>query len=239
MGKASAKDTAKAPAKSAAKSAPAEELKKPAAKADAKSTNKADNNSRRDYVGRLVYTLPVDYASWLRQFQLGASYYRGYTSITTGVDNALTGIGGQRATQLLQNVYDANPTVDHYLNRAAFGSPVNGTLSTMRPNNVQLNGSLQVDMNLSRTFQIVQPFAEFSALDNVAAAALFSQPGASLKSARTAMQSGAASCRQCPCPGACGPAATLPSTSRCSSATGWNAPRPSPRSARNPDAAAT
>src|ERR1700684_3954593 len=28
---------------------------------------------------------------------------------------------------------------------------------------------------LSRTFQIVQPFAEFTALDNVAAAALFSQ----------------------------------------------------------------
>src|SRR5271156_2690329 len=37
---------------------------------------------------------------------------------------------------------------------------------------------------LSRTFQIVQPFAEFSALDNVAAAALFSQAGESLKSAR-------------------------------------------------------
>jgi branched-chain amino acid transport system ATP-binding protein len=39
---------------------------------------------------------------------------------------------------------------------------------------------------LSRTFQIVQPFAEFSALDNVAAAALFSQPGIGLKSARHA-----------------------------------------------------
>src|ERR1700692_3127534 len=39
-------------------------------------------------------------------------------------------------------------------------------------------------LRLSRTFQIVQPFAEFSALDNVAAAALFSQPGESLKSAR-------------------------------------------------------
>ena len=37
---------------------------------------------------------------------------------------------------------------------------------------------------LSRTFQIVQPFAEFTALDNVAAAALFSQAGESLKSAR-------------------------------------------------------
>ncbi|MGD9837000.1 MAG: ABC transporter ATP-binding protein [Afipia sp.] len=39
-------------------------------------------------------------------------------------------------------------------------------------------------LGLSRTFQIVQPFAELSALDNVAAAALFSQPGESLKSAR-------------------------------------------------------
>ena len=39
-------------------------------------------------------------------------------------------------------------------------------------------------LGLSRTFQIVQPFAEFTALDNVAAAALFSQPGQSLKRAR-------------------------------------------------------
>jgi branched-chain amino acid transport system ATP-binding protein len=39
-------------------------------------------------------------------------------------------------------------------------------------------------LGLSRTFQIVQPFAEFSTLDNVAAAALFSQPGESLRSAR-------------------------------------------------------
>ncbi|WP_027581996.1 ABC transporter ATP-binding protein [Bradyrhizobium sp. Ai1a-2] len=39
-------------------------------------------------------------------------------------------------------------------------------------------------LGLARTFQIVQPFAEFTALDNVAAAALFSQPGQSLKAAR-------------------------------------------------------
>jgi branched-chain amino acid transport system ATP-binding protein len=37
---------------------------------------------------------------------------------------------------------------------------------------------------VARTFQIVQPFAEFSALDNVATAALFSQPGETLKMAR-------------------------------------------------------
>jgi branched-chain amino acid transport system ATP-binding protein len=37
---------------------------------------------------------------------------------------------------------------------------------------------------LARTFQIVQPFAEFSALDNVAAAALFAHAGKSLAAAR-------------------------------------------------------
>jgi branched-chain amino acid transport system ATP-binding protein len=41
-------------------------------------------------------------------------------------------------------------------------------------------------LGISRTFQIVQPFSEFTALDNVAAAALFSQSGESLKSAREA-----------------------------------------------------
>jgi len=40
--------------------------------------NKQDNNSLRDWVGRLVYTLPVDYSSWFRQLQIGTSYYRGY-----------------------------------------------------------------------------------------------------------------------------------------------------------------
>jgi branched-chain amino acid transport system ATP-binding protein len=39
-------------------------------------------------------------------------------------------------------------------------------------------------LGLSRTFQIVQPFAEFTALDNVAAASLFSERGENLKSAR-------------------------------------------------------
>jgi branched-chain amino acid transport system ATP-binding protein len=39
-------------------------------------------------------------------------------------------------------------------------------------------------LGLSRTFQVVQPFAELSVLDNVAAAALFSQANESLKSAR-------------------------------------------------------
>jgi hypothetical protein len=43
--------------------------------------NKADNNDRIDIVGRLVYTLPVDYSSWFRQLQIGTSLYKGYTSL--------------------------------------------------------------------------------------------------------------------------------------------------------------
>ena len=39
-------------------------------------------------------------------------------------------------------------------------------------------------LGLARTFQIVQPFADFSALDNVAAAALFAHAGKSLAAAR-------------------------------------------------------
>src|SRR5437764_14639422 len=56
--------------------------------------------------------------------------------------------------QLLENPYDANPTVDHYLNRNAFGVPANGALSTMRPLNILNPGTMQLDMNLSRTFRV-------------------------------------------------------------------------------------
>lgn len=38
--------------------------------------NKADNNSARDWIGRVAFTLPVDYTSWLRQLQIGATYYK-------------------------------------------------------------------------------------------------------------------------------------------------------------------
>ena len=77
-----------------------------------------------------------------------------YSTITTGADNAFSGIGGQRATQVLQNVFDPNPTVDHYLNRAAFDTPAAGTLSPMRPLTVLNPGIFQLDMSLSRTFKI-------------------------------------------------------------------------------------
>jgi hypothetical protein len=77
-----------------------------------------------------------------------------YSTVTTGVDNALTGVGAQRPIQINSNVFDPNPTVDHYLSAAAFGSPATGTYSTMRPLIILNPGTLQVDTALSRIFSI-------------------------------------------------------------------------------------
>ena len=44
------------------------------------------------------------------------------STVTTGVDNALTGMGGQRAVQILDDPY-GDGTAANYLNRAAFTSP--------------------------------------------------------------------------------------------------------------------
>jgi hypothetical protein len=76
------------------------------------------------------------------------------SSITTGVDNALTGMGGQRAMQVLDDPYTdgSNPTV--YLNRAAFASPATGTYSTLAPFSVVNPSRLQNDLAVTRTFKV-------------------------------------------------------------------------------------
>lgn len=43
--------------------------------------NKTDDNNHKDLVGRLAYTLPVDYNSLLRQLTLGASFYEGQQNL--------------------------------------------------------------------------------------------------------------------------------------------------------------
>jgi len=58
--------------------------------------NKNDNNSRRDWIARATFTLPVDYTSWLRQLQLGASYYKRLPTIATASTTAVTGVYGQQ-----------------------------------------------------------------------------------------------------------------------------------------------
>ncbi len=61
--------------------------------------NKNDNNSARDWIARLAFTLPVDYTSWLRQLQIGATYYKrsptiapnGSATVGRKGDNDITG----------------------------------------------------------------------------------------------------------------------------------------------------
>jgi hypothetical protein len=75
------------------------------------------------------------------------------SSVTTGIDNALTGLGNQRAVQVLDDPYGTGgPTA--YLNRAAFTSPATGTYSTLAPFTILNPSSLQDDFALTRTFKI-------------------------------------------------------------------------------------
>jgi carboxypeptidase family protein/TonB-dependent receptor-like protein len=76
------------------------------------------------------------------------------SSVTTGVDNALTGLGGQRAVQLLDDPYLNGSEPTAYLNRSAFTSPVNGTYSNLAPFTIVNPSNLQNDFALTRTFKV-------------------------------------------------------------------------------------
>ena len=73
-------------------------------------------------------------------------------SVTTGVDNALSGMGGQRAVQVLDDVY-GDGRVNNYLNLAAFTSPAAGTYSTLKPNAFVGPSRLQNDLGVSTNFR--------------------------------------------------------------------------------------
>jgi hypothetical protein len=92
----------------------------------------------------------VIFGNWqiapLVRWQSGSRY-----SVTTGVDNALSGMGGQRAVQVLDNIY-GDQSVNNYLNLAAFTSPTAGTYSTLKPNAFVGPGRFQNDLGLTRSF---------------------------------------------------------------------------------------
>jgi len=75
------------------------------------------------------------------------------SSITTGVDTALTGVGGQRAVQILDDPYGSGaPT--QYLNRAAFAAPATGTYSTLKPFTIVNPSQFNNDLGVTRTFRL-------------------------------------------------------------------------------------
>lgn len=75
-----------------------------------------------------------------------------YFTITSGVDNALNGITGQRPNQVLSQPYCFPETIHCFLNRAAFATPAAGTLGNLGVNNLEGPGYFDVDLALSRRF---------------------------------------------------------------------------------------
>ena len=69
-------------------------------------------------------------------------------------DNAQTGVGGQRANQVLASPYAPNRSIAQYLNPAAFTAPANGTYANMGERNIKGPGSIKIDMGVTRTFQL-------------------------------------------------------------------------------------
>jgi branched-chain amino acid transport system ATP-binding protein len=100
---------------------------------------------------------------------------RALSEVTLGINKGevlgLIGPNGAGKTTLVNAVCGVTPASS-------------GTVTFMGRDITAIKTYQAARLGLSRTFQIVQPFAEFTALDNVAAAALFSQTGESLKSAR-------------------------------------------------------
>ena len=70
--------------------------------------NHSDDNNHKDLIGRFAFTVPVDYASWLRQLTFGASIYQGRKNLVTG--SSASGAGKSNRYGL-----------DIYYNHAPFG----------------------------------------------------------------------------------------------------------------------
>jgi len=91
-----------------------------------------------------------------------------YFTVTTGVDDALTGIGLQRPN-LNPNVPDpyctpkhvssinlSSPTANCWINAAAFAQPALGTLGNSKMNSLEGPGYIDFDASLSRQFAITE-----------------------------------------------------------------------------------
>jgi hypothetical protein len=108
-----------------------------------------------------------------------------FFTVTTGVDNALSGQGNQ-VPNLAPGVspYSSNKRVDGWLNPAAFVAPAPGTYGDLGRYNLEGPGVFQFDVALSRSFAIqegktVQLRAEaFNVLNHPS----FSTPVATLNS---------------------------------------------------------
>ena len=72
-------------------------------------TNKLDDNNHKDYIGRVAFTLPVDYTSIFRELKFGTSYIKGSKNVVNGT------------TVLDGNGRNDRLGFDVYYNHAPFG----------------------------------------------------------------------------------------------------------------------
>jgi hypothetical protein len=77
-----------------------------------------------------------------------------YLTINSGLDNALTATSDRPPNQVLPSPYAANKSTALWLNPAAFAQPATGTYGTMGVSNVLGPGTITIDTNLTRSFQI-------------------------------------------------------------------------------------
>ena len=79
-----------------------------------------------------------------------------YLSVTSGLDQALTGAAAQRANQVLAEPYAADRTAGLWLNPRAFAQPGLGTYGNMGIANIRGTSRLNIDTGVTRTFKIVE-----------------------------------------------------------------------------------
>jgi len=72
--------------------------------------NTTDDNSRKDFIGRLVFTLPVDYNSPFRELKFGTSYYKGWKILnSTGTGTPVLLDAAQTVRKGIDISYNHNP----------------------------------------------------------------------------------------------------------------------------------
>jgi hypothetical protein len=133
------------------------------------------SDRRHSFNSSTVYQTPSFSNGWARtlfgQWQISAivKVLSGqYFDVTAGTDRALTSAADQRANQLLADVFSpnkgqpgtgTNPFEVQWLNSApgvAFATPVNGTYGNMGASSIRGPKNIQIDMGLTRTFQITE-----------------------------------------------------------------------------------
>lgn len=77
-----------------------------------------------------------------------------YVAVTTGIDNALSGLVNQRPIQVLSDPYMPSQSADGWLNPKAFAQPAAGTFGDLGMNSILAPGAFTINLALTRQFRI-------------------------------------------------------------------------------------